>query len=226
MLNIFQFGLAVAVIFTSAEKTESIYQSTRTEYVYYNAKGEPLYTKVRIEPGFGDRKKDFHLEHTDADGKIHKYPEYYDLEYEGLEIVLYRLPELLESLKNHQTVFLVEGEKDTGSLIQNGLSATTSPSALIWYTRFTEILKEADVVILFDYDQTGFERRDMLCCALDGKVGRLRLVDLPGLIYQETHGSDITDWLQQGHTTHELLQLVEQTPDYRCTDPHAKAPRP
>ena len=46
------------------------------------------------------------------------------------------------------------------------------------------------------------------------EVKRLRVVDLPGLEYSESHGADISDWLNMGNTTDQLKDLVNQTPNY------------
>lgn len=184
----------------------------KTEYTYCNASGKKLYSKMRIEPGFDGKKKSFYWERTDEYGQTFK-------NLGNCERILYGFPELLNGIKNHKTVFLVEGEKDANHLIQHGITATTTTDSLRWHLSYTEILKKADVAILFDYDKTGFERRDMICRELSGKVARLRVIDLPGLIYQENHGQDVSDWLTQGHTISDLIQIVEKTPEYKTALP-------
>lgn len=59
-----------------------------------------------------------------------------------------------------------------------------------------------------------YKRKNRLSAALYKRVKRLRVIDLPGLEYQESHGKDISDWLTEGHTTQELLKLVESALDY------------
>lgn len=189
------------------EQVELHSRSHKTLYDYMNEHGKKLYSKVRLEPGFDKKKKSFYWERVDEEGKIHK-------NLNGCERVLYRLPELLAGIKADKTIHLVEGEKDTDRLIQSGLVATTTTDTLRWDAHYTEILKKADVVILYDYDKTGFERRDLLCHELHGKVARLRVIELPGLEYQENHGQDVSDWLVQGHTVAELIDIVEKTPVY------------
>ncbi len=83
-------------------------------------------------------------------------------------------------IRHERTVFLVEGEKDVDTLLSNSLIATTAPGSLEWSEEFTEMLKEADVVVLYDYDKTGFKRKDLLCNALYG-----RLNVYASLIYQD-----------------------------------------
>lgn len=138
--------------------------------------------------------------------------------------VLYRYPELLY-FKNKQPnflVFLVEGEKDVDTLIpaliQNGIiaTATTALTSLEWDDSDTTFFEKTDVVILYDNDKTGIKRKNLLGSKLYGKVGRLRVVDLPGLEYRESHGLDISDWLAiEGNTIQAFMALVENTPDYK-----------
>src|ERR1700722_20157869 len=111
-------------------------------------------------------------------------------------------------------IYLVEGEKDADRLHQEGCIATTTTDALFWSDEYSEILSEANVVILYDADKTGLKRRDLLCNMLFSKVKRLRVVDLPGIQYSESHGKDISDWLREGNTISQLLEIVENTPDY------------
>lgn len=63
-------------------------------------------------------------------------------------------------------------------------------------------------------DKTGYERKELLCKELYGKVRRLRVVNLTGLSYTKSHGQDVSDWLSNGHTITELLEITASTPDY------------
>lgn len=182
----------------------------KTVYRYQDEDGCTLFSKVRIEPGFKGSSKSFYCERVDENGNAVK-------SLNGCRKVLYRLPELLKAITESKTIFLVEGEKDTEKLIEYGLAATTAPESLKWIREFSETLIGTDVVILYDMDKTGYERREMLCGQLFGIVNRLRVVDLPGLEYQESHGKDVSDWLAKGHTTAELLELVSRTPDFAPT---------
>lgn len=179
----------------------------RIEYPYRDDQGNVLFRKIRLEPGVNGKDKSFFWERLDENGYIVK-------NLKGCQKVLYRLPELLEGISANQTIFLVEGEKDVNKLMSGSLIATTASESLVWPKGFTEILHDADVVILYDMDKTGIQRRDLLCKELYGKVKRLRMVDLPGLKYQEFHGPDVSDWLAQGHTISDLLKIVNNTPNF------------
>lgn len=175
-------------------------------YKYTDEKGTLLFTKYRVEPGREGKKKDFYYEHIDKNGNAVK-------SLDGCHRVLYRLPELIKAIDKGQTIYLVEGEKDADNLSKNSIPATTALGSLEWNDEYTETLKNADVAILFDMDKTGHKRRDLLCKKLFGKVKRLRVVDLPGLEYRDSHGDDISDWLKHNALS-KLLNITKETADY------------
>jgi hypothetical protein len=132
--------------------------------------------------------------------------------------LLYLLPELLKGITQGQPVFLVEGEKDADTLTKLGLTATTTGTSLEWEEEYEQLLANANTIILYDNDKTGIKRRDLLCARLFGHVKSLRVVDLPGIEYRDKHGEDVSDWLEKpGKSVELLLNIVEQTPDYRPT---------
>jgi hypothetical protein len=179
----------------------------RTEYFYRNESGELLYKKVRLEPGSNGKSKSFFWERTTEKGEVVK-------NLKGCKKVLYRLPELIQGIFDRRMIFLVEGEKDADRLIKNSCLATTSSESLFWDDEYTKLLTGADIVLLYDNDITGLKRRDLLIRRLNGKVRNLRVIDLPGIEFSESHGKDISDWLDCGNTIENLLELVEETPFY------------
>lgn len=187
--------------------TNNILPRKLTEYHYKDEQGNILYWKVRLEPGCNGKSKSFYCERKLASGQTVK-------NLEGCRKVLYRLPELIQGISKGMRIYLVEGEKDADRLHQDGCIATTTTGALFWKDEYSKILSEADVVILYDADNAGHKRRDLLCDKLFSKVKRLRVVDLPGMEYSESHGKDVSDWLQEGNTISQLLEIVESTPDY------------
>lgn len=182
-------------------------ETRRIVYSYQDEDGRELYRKIRIEPGFNGKSKSFFCERHD-NGHVVK-------NLQGCRQVFYRLPEVRIAIINKQPVFLVEGEKDVDKLYEYGLASTTSLESLKWHDQHTEILRNADVVILYDKDKTGIERKELLCKHLYGNVKRLRVIDLPGLEYQESHGKDVSDWLAMGNTISTLQEILEKTLDYK-----------
>ena len=200
-------GIKIADLFPERIRTENGSIKKQIEYPYQDEKGDLLFSKIRIEPGFDGKSKSFYWERLNEQGTIVK-------SLEGCRKVLYRLPDLLKAINDGKSIFLVEGEKDADKLAGYGLAATTAPESLKWHEEFSSVLQSADIVVLYDMDKTGIERRDLLTKTLHGKTRRLRVVGLPGLTYQESHGKDISDWLAEENTTERLLQIVDQTPDY------------
>lgn len=206
-------GIAIANLFP--ERISGQAARKRIEYPYHDEEGKVLFTKIRVEPGFDGKDKSFYWEREDENGNVIR-------SLNGSRKILYQLPSLLKGIVEKQTIFLVEGEKDADKLLGYGLVATTSPESLKWPDEFSEMLKDADTVILYDMDKTGWERRDLLCKKLCGRVKRLRVVGLPGLEYQESHGKDVSDWLALGNTTQQLIEIVAQTPDCAPTQQYGK----
>lgn len=198
-------GIKISDLFP--QKINGNQENSHQSYDYLDEVGNTLFSKVRIEPGFDGKKKSFYWKRINEKGEIVK-------NLTGCRKILYRLPDVIKGISMEKQIFLVEGEKDADKLAEYGLIATTAPESLKWCEEFTKALENADVVVLYDMDKTGIERRDLLLQKLQGKVKRLRVIDLPGLEYQEAHGKDITDWLAEGNATKQLLEIVSHTPDF------------
>lgn len=208
-------GIEITSLFPTKLGDEHGSTRQRTEYPYRDENGLTLFSKIRVEPGFKGKTKSFYWERINEKGEIIK-------NIDGCRKILYRLPEVLKAVQEGKTIFLVEGEKDADKLVQYGLVTTTAPESLKWPDNFTGVLQNCDVVLLYDMDKTGIERRDLLCKSLHGKVKRLRVIDLPGLEYQESHGKDVSDWLAEGNTISRLLEILTSTTDYSPTASKSK----
>jgi hypothetical protein len=200
-------GIEPSALFPAVACEDKKATQKRIEYLYKDEQGNVLYWKVRIEPGFNGNLKSFFCERQGPNGQPIK-------DLKDCRKVLYRLPELLRAIVEGVCIFLAEGEKDADKLAAYGLVASTTHATSFWCDEFTEILKHADVVVLYDMDKAGIERRDRLSKSLFGKVKRLRVIDLPGLEYSESHGKDVSDWLAAGNTISQLQDLVNVAPDY------------
>lgn len=131
----------------------------------------------------------------------------------GSRPVLYKLPDLLKGIKDNRKIFIVEGEKDADTLIKMGFVATTSGASESWKTEFTEYFKnyKGEIINIPDQDKAGYKYRDSVISSFQ-EIVKIKIINLPGLIYQEKHGEDITDWINKGHTAEELKELVVKTP--------------
>ncbi|MBO6936766.1 MAG: hypothetical protein JJ863_17485 [Deltaproteobacteria bacterium] len=123
----------------------------------------------------------------------------------GLELPLYRLPEVLEGTE--EPVFVVEGEKDSDRLIREGLLATTNPfGAGRWRSHHSTSLVGRRVVIIPDNDPAGRRHaRDV--------QRRLRAEGIEAVICELRHPevscADASDWLDKGGSVAALRQLAE-----------------
>ena len=173
--------------------------SIATTYDYTDEHDNLLFQVVRKQPkGFYQRRPD------GSGGWVNKLGD--------CRRVLYRLPELVAADAD-DWVFLVEGEKDTDRLRSLGLVATTVPGgAGKWRDEYTGSLQGRQVVVIPDNDEPGRTHADSVATALYGHARDIKVLPLPGV----PEHSDVSDWLEDGHTRDELLALVEST---RTSDP-------
>ena len=162
-------------------------------YPYVDEDGVLLYEVVRKEP------KQFLQRRPDGnDNWVYKL--------NGTRRVPYRLPELLA--KSTDPVYITEGEKDVDRLRGLGLIATTnSGGAGKWHPDFAEYLRGRDVVIIPDNDEAGRKHAQQIADSLAGIAKSTITVHLEGLPPK----GDVSDWLQQGHTSTDLERAVAES---------------
>jgi hypothetical protein len=105
----------------------------------------------------GKRKKTFHQRRPDPErqGK-------WIWNVDGVPIVPYRLPELLEAVGNGYFVVIAEGEGKVDLLRSWGIPATCNAGgAGKWKPEHSAFLRGADVVILPDNDEAGRKHREV-----------------------------------------------------------------
>ncbi len=170
-------------------------------YRYKKKDGKHAFDVVRLEP------KTFRPQRPDGKWSL-----------KGVERVPYRLPELLQCVKDSKPILLLEGEKDVDSAVGMSLIATTFVGgAGKWRDEYSEYFRGADVVLIPDNDNPGLKGMTEIATKLHGKASRIRMLELPGLEpRQEKHGKDFSDWIElDGNTTEDLNDLVLQTEDWK-----------
>ncbi len=169
------------------------------EYTYHDDCSAPIFQVVRATgKRFWQRRPD---EQGDWVNNL-----------KGVRPVLYRLPEVLEIAKAGGRIYVVEGEKDTESLVALGAYATTNPGgAGHWRPEFTDCLRGADVVILPDHDKAGHDHAEEVAQSLAAAAIECRIVNLPGLAEKQ----DVSDWLKAGGSLEELSRLADSTPEWK-----------
>ena len=152
-------------------------------YTYHTPEGHVLFQVVRM-PG-----KSFFQRRPDP-----TTPGKYINKMNGVQRVLYRLPEVQHAIVAQLPIYLVEGEKDVETLRQHGLVATCNAGgAGKWDDTYSESLRHAEVILLPDNDKAGRDHARVIQSRLAGFVKSLTVLSLPDL----PERGDVTDWLRQ-----------------------------
>lgn len=132
---------------------------------------------------------------------------------EGVRTVPYRLHSLAEN--PGRTVVVVEGEKDVENLEAIGVLATCNAGGAgkgKWTLDHAAPLAGRNVIIVPDNDEPGRNHATHVARTLDGVAKSVRVVNLPG---PNTKGRDVSDWIADGGSRDELLELARLTPEWR-----------
>lgn len=185
-------GLSMADLFDDGKVPRGEYVGTE-HYVYEDENKTPLYRVVRRQYEHG---KTFTQERADG--------QRWRKSLNGIEPVLFRLPQVLRAARKGKTIHVVEGEKDVLRLKAAGVVATTKPGGAggkAWTEGYTETLRgAAEVVIWADRDVPGYKAARATATALSAAGLAVRVV-LP--IPDHPH-ADATDHLNAGHTVEDV----------------------
>ena len=164
-----------------------------TEYHYRDANGDIAYTVVR-KPG----KKFLQKRIDRVTGEI-----VWNLN--GVERLLYRLPEVLEALELGERIWIVEGEKDADRLHAEGVTATCNSGGATKFTpSMADYLKGADITIVMDKDDTGRKHADEVKALLAARDATITVVEA-------LTGKDAYDHLANGHTVDQFV-IIDAPP--------------
>jgi len=192
-------------------------EPTEIEFVYryHNKQNQPLFEVVRLKgKRFLQRRPDPNVEGRWV----------YNLD--GVRRVPYRLPELLNASKQ-DFVYIVEGEKDVETLVDQGLPATCLPggSSATWWAEYNQYFEGRLIAIIPDNDEPGRRYAQRIAEALVKvpdtvvKIAEalvkvpdtvVKVVQLPDLLPK----GDVSDWLDAGHTIGDLHKLTDEAPVY------------
>ncbi len=164
-------------------------------YNYRDEAGKLLFQKQRFIDE--DGKKTFKQRRPSTDGSGSWV---YSLD--GVDKVLYRLPEVLKARRQGDTIWLVEGEKDADTLVDLGQCSTTPPNgAGKWLDIHTNALAGANVFIIADNDSAGVSHARMVARTLI-RAGCTVSTFIPPAGYK-----DVTDLIEAGMTLDALVDL-------------------
>ena len=170
-----------------------------TTYDYVSPSGELLHQTVRYSP------KKFKQRRPAGKGG-------WRWSLDGVEPVLYHLPEILKARLKDETIYIFEGEKDVDRAREElGITATTcAMGAGKWHESYTHALSGADVILVPDDDEAGRKHVLKVAEELLGVARSVKILDLPGL----PEKGDLSDWIDAGGTREEFERLSSLSQPY------------
>jgi 5S rRNA maturation endonuclease (ribonuclease M5)/SAM-dependent methyltransferase len=163
-----------------------------SRYLYTDENGKPLFRVNRTST------KKFWQERSDSNGNWIK----------GLgktRRVLYRLPDVIDTIGKGQPVYIVEGEKDADAGARAGICTTTCPmGAGKWRKEYSETIRDArSIVIVADADDQGHQHAQQVARSIRRHT---KYCDFK--IVEAATGKDLFDHLEAGHTIDELRPIA------------------
>ena len=176
------------------------------EHDYTDEGGELIFQVVRLEP------KSFRQRKPDGNGG-------WIWNVQGVPVVPYRLPQVIEAIAAEHPVFIVEGERKVDLLAEWNVTATCNAAgAKKWKPEHSKFLKGADVVLVPDHDDNGWQHIHLVGSSLIGIAKRIRVLVLPHLRPK----GDIINFAAAGGTREQFDALVAQAPEWK--PPQAATP--
>jgi len=194
-------GLTMADLFVATPRPLREKRRIVKIYDYVDMHGHVLHQTVRYEPKFFLQRRPDAAHHGE-----------YLWNLDGIETVLYHLPEILEAVALDKIIYVVEGEKDADTLQARGLNATCNPmGAKKWRKNYSETLRGAQVVLLPDFDVPGMAHAAFVAEALKDIAASTKII---ADFHTNIPGSDITDWFASGGTLEEFEAITASAPCY------------
>lgn len=202
-------GIQMRDLFIDSPKTNSVALRTChapkrivATYPYLDAEGKLAFEVVRYDPkGFRQRR---------PDGKGGWF-----WNMEGVNKVLFRLPQVMRDVRRGLPIWQVEGEADAVSMEEHGFTgATCNPGgAGKWQDSYSETLRNADVIVIADKDKAGREHAQLVASKLQGFAKRVRVIELPDV--GEHTVKDARDFFRAGGDAGTILELADAASDWK-----------
>lgn len=117
--------------------------------------------------------------------------------------VLYRLPKVIEAIRNGYIIWVTEGEKDVHALEAAGEVATCNPGgAGKWRPEYAEVFRDAIVRVVADRDKPGQAHARQVAASLEGISAATEIVEA-------AEGKDAADHLAAGKRLGEFIITKE-----------------
>ena len=163
------------------------------------------YTKVRLQDKAGKKKLIYGMFNGDRfilglQGKKAK---------DILAIYGSSILAIQKAIDHQKTIFYVEGEKDVNTLMKRGYTVFTCGGSGDWKKGVSEIIRQANVIILVDNDKPGEQLAYQVMQDLQLIANNVSIIKpMP-----EVPKADITDYFEAGHTVEEFENLIRNVDD-------------
>jgi len=162
-----------------------------TRYGYFDLEGNLVHFVARFE--HPEKAKEF----------MQGTPNHWGLR--DVTPILYRMNTWL----HHETVAIVEGEKDADTVIDRlGIPATTNcGGSKKWRSEYNELFADKRVCIIADNDDSGKAHADRVSRELKDHAAEIRIVT-PSKLPR----GDVTDWVEkEGGTREALIEMIKHS---------------
>jgi 5S rRNA maturation endonuclease (ribonuclease M5) len=130
----------------------------------------------------------------------------YQWKLDGVRRVPYRLPKVLEAVKDGEIIYICEGEKDVHAIEAAGATATCNPGgAGKWRPEYSEVLRDAVVIIVADRDKPGQAHARQVAASLADIARAVEIAEAAGEGTAGRELKDAADHLAAGHALADLV---------------------
>jgi hypothetical protein len=129
----------------------------------------------------------------------------------GIDRILYKLPQVVERVYQGGIICICEGEKDCDRAESIGITATCSPfGATNWKDEMSQVLVGARVTIIPDLDEPGRKHAEQVEHSLrDAGVTAVGILDLRTLMPDLPEKGDLSDYLDRRGNPNALRLAIE-----------------
>lgn len=165
---------------------------------------KPLYAKAKfLKP---DNSKETPYYHIDNGKVINK---------RGCNEVPYNYFNLLKAMEEEKTIIFVEGEKDANTINNIFRNKSYVAGSLKGFKDFEKLKKEnMKVYVIGDTGEAGEQYVSKIKEEFIGCSKKFKIINLPG-INKLGENKDVTDWLESGHNTQDLLNAFDRSIDLK-----------
>lgn len=171
-------------------------------FPFVGDKNEIMYFKAKFKNE--DGKKALSYYHIENDEVINK---------RGTDEIPYNLYNVIKGIEAGKTIIITEGEADSNklnSVLRNNSYVATSVKGC----KDLSVLEGAKIYVCGDTGKAGEEYKQYIRNKLFNQAEEFKLINLPGIEELEDN-SDVSDWLEAGHTKKDLLNAFRRSLDLK-----------